>query len=576
MSAAGSIFDRDGDGVFNEAEANAKVSAELAFKKIDTDGSGSIDAEELSALLDDLGEVLSEEDLDKALKDLDRDGSGRIEMGEFVEWFFDLRNGDSGGDESSWRKALRRGAKKARQRMGTDIHKVAWEGNIEVVRIFLETNKGLVNARDTNDHGDDFRPLHYAAYQGHTKLCKYLLSQGADIDAVTASGCTALFFASQQGRSKVVKLLLKQRASASISENECGLGPLDVASNDKIRTLFRTVGGYGRPGRVAPPHAELVPSSKNRINSATPSKMKQNMITIKLTWDAVEPSRSKDELPVSGYVVRIKDQVNDKEVRPIVDIVANEGAGPQSARIGMLPEGVPMIVQIAAVNGLGRGKYSEPSNLVAAARRPGKMKPPMILEEDTMPNSVTVTWVDSAENLGPDVTAVEVQYRRICDSEEYAKSAPRNSTTIPTGGNERVHLPGDEFCPLFRGKVAKQTVCTCKTSEAFKTGCAVGASSGIHMASVKGLLSGSVYEFRVRAKNVAGVGEASETAMAETDTHSRKSNTSRSTARVSNKQSPVAPRSRSPIEPFTPEGKEETFRGRRGRFKVNHIGKDDF
>ena len=50
-----SIFDRDGDGRFDEAEATAKVSAEQAFKRIDVDASGSIDAGELDTLLNDLG-----------------------------------------------------------------------------------------------------------------------------------------------------------------------------------------------------------------------------------------------------------------------------------------------------------------------------------------------------------------------------------------------------------------------------------------------------------------------------------------------------------------------------------------
>ena len=392
-----SIFDRDGDGRFDEAEATAKVSAEQAFKRIDVDASGSIDAGELDTLLNDLGEALSKEDLGKAMQDLDKDSSGRIEMEEFVNWFFQMRGGGNddesadGEEEAGWRKALRRGAKKARRRMGTDIHKCAWEGDLEVVRVFLETNGDLVNAKDKNDHGDDFRPLHYAAYQGHYELCKHLVSKGADIDAVTGSGCTALFFASQQGRKKVVKFLLKHRASASIVEKECGLGPLDVADSDKIRGLFRKhvdADGkprYGRPKRIEAPRAELVASKKKipSMNSATPSKpsapKKKNTVSIKVCWDPVAIVKGKDALPVSGYILRVRNEDTDQDVK-LVDVVASEDGGAQAVRIGGLPEGVPMIVQIAAVNGLGRGKYSEPSNLVAAARRPGKMRQPIILE----------------------------------------------------------------------------------------------------------------------------------------------------------------------------------------------------
>ena len=618
-SAAGSVFDRDGDGKLDQAEATAKVSAKIAFQKIDVDGSGSIDASELSNLLDDLGEKLAPDDLDKAMRDLDRDGSGQIELEEFVNWFFQLQNGDDGElhseEEVAWRKALRRGAKKARQRMGTDIHRCAWEGNLEVVRVFLETNRDLVNAKDKNEHGDEFRPLHYAAYQGHYKLCKDLLSHGADIDAVTGSGCTALFFACQQGRKKVVKLLLKHRASASIVENECGLGPLDVADNDKIRALFLQCLGpdgkprYGRPGRVEAPQAELVSSKrKSSMNSATPSKpssssnvQKKNTISIKVSWDPAPVPKGKDALPVSGYIVRVVNEDTGRDQK-VVDIVASEDGGSQTARIGSLPEGVPMVVRIAAVNGLGRGKYSEPSNLVAAARRPGKMNAPAILDNATTPNSLSISWVDSVENLG-EATKVEVQLRRVCDSEEYTQShrTPTASATESQTNNNRVHLPGDEFCPYFQGKVTKKTVCKCVTSEAFTLGCSVDVSEGKHVAEVKGLVSGSVYEVRVCAVNVAGRGSVSASTMAETSMFSSgkistnrtrqslKANKSR-TAQLA--RAPTAPKAKAPpsrsrtsradqptreptVEPFTPEGKEQSFRGRRGRFKVNHVGEDE-
>ena len=59
-------------------------------------------------------------------------------------------------------------------RLGTDIHKAAWEGNLDVVQAFVTTRSSLVNEDDDTDHGDKYRPLHYAAYQGHEDVCKYL------------------------------------------------------------------------------------------------------------------------------------------------------------------------------------------------------------------------------------------------------------------------------------------------------------------------------------------------------------------------------------------------------------------
>jgi len=57
------------------------------FDQYDQDQSGYIDSRELKTLLKKLGEDLSDEALDVAFKQLDSDGSGEIEFFEFTEWF---------------------------------------------------------------------------------------------------------------------------------------------------------------------------------------------------------------------------------------------------------------------------------------------------------------------------------------------------------------------------------------------------------------------------------------------------------------------------------------------------------
>ena len=124
-------------------------------------------------------------------------------------------------------------------------------------------------------------------------------------------------------------------------------------------------------------------------------------------------------------------------------------------------------------------------------------------------------------------------------------------------------------------------------------------TQGRHVAEVKGLVSGSVYEFRVRAINSAGASEVSKTTMGETPMFSsgalpsrgkNKSGRGNLTMRATSKsnKSGTVVANRLPVstvkqrleeehpEPYTPEGKEDTFRGRRGRFKVNHVNQDDF
>lgn len=57
------------------------------FKSFDRDGSGSIDRAELSRLLEALGQLPSEDELEVALSVIDANGSGRISWDEFKAWW---------------------------------------------------------------------------------------------------------------------------------------------------------------------------------------------------------------------------------------------------------------------------------------------------------------------------------------------------------------------------------------------------------------------------------------------------------------------------------------------------------
>jgi ankyrin repeat protein len=57
-------------------------------------------------------------------------------------------------------------------------------------------------------------PLHFAAREGRADAVAVLLDHGADINAKTASGATALQYASERRRDEVVELLRKARTKA--------------------------------------------------------------------------------------------------------------------------------------------------------------------------------------------------------------------------------------------------------------------------------------------------------------------------------------------------------------------------
>eukprot|EP01022_Parablepharisma_sp_SALTPOND_P028437 TRINITY_DN70963_c0_g1_i1.p5 TRINITY_DN70963_c0_g1~~TRINITY_DN70963_c0_g1_i1.p5 ORF type:complete len:178 (-),score=25.90 TRINITY_DN70963_c0_g1_i1:1809-2342(-) len=87
--------DEDGNGVIDFSEFLSLMANKMkdndteeelmeAFKVFDRDGSGSISSEELRHVMMNLGEKLSEEEVDKMLREADVNGDGSIDFSEFV------------------------------------------------------------------------------------------------------------------------------------------------------------------------------------------------------------------------------------------------------------------------------------------------------------------------------------------------------------------------------------------------------------------------------------------------------------------------------------------------------------
>lgn len=72
----------------NERDGNAEDEMLEAFQIFDTDGNGNISADELRQIMANLGEKLTEEEVEAMVKEADIDGDGEINYDEFVRMMF--------------------------------------------------------------------------------------------------------------------------------------------------------------------------------------------------------------------------------------------------------------------------------------------------------------------------------------------------------------------------------------------------------------------------------------------------------------------------------------------------------
>merc|ERR1711904_601583 len=91
-----SLFDKDGAGTIAFPEFLSLMARKMkdtdteeelieAFKVFDRDGNGFISAAELRHVMKNLGEKLTDEEVDEMIREADVDGDGQINYEEFVK-----------------------------------------------------------------------------------------------------------------------------------------------------------------------------------------------------------------------------------------------------------------------------------------------------------------------------------------------------------------------------------------------------------------------------------------------------------------------------------------------------------
>lgn len=96
----------------------------------------------------------------------------------------------------------------------------AWRGNLEAVKWLLERG-AKINAPKRH-----WSALHYAVFAGHAEVVDYLLSQGADINAQSTNGSSVLMMAIYEGREALARQLIEKGADRT-PRNDWGDGALE-------------------------------------------------------------------------------------------------------------------------------------------------------------------------------------------------------------------------------------------------------------------------------------------------------------------------------------------------------------
>ena len=111
------------------------------------------------------------------------------------------------------------------------LPKAAYYGHLEIVKYLVE-NGADINAKDY----EEFTSLIRASINGHLEVVKYLVENGADINTKDHVGITPLIYASMLGNFELVKYLIGKGADVNIKYK--GRKASDYAKNH-VKDLFK-------------------------------------------------------------------------------------------------------------------------------------------------------------------------------------------------------------------------------------------------------------------------------------------------------------------------------------------------
>lgn len=116
------------------------------------------------------------------------------------------------------------------------LQHAAWRGKLAAVRWLVE------RGAQVNRSGREWSALHYAVFAGHADVAGFLLSRGADVNALSTNGSTPLMMAAREGHESLARSLLAAGARRDIV-NERGENALQWAMRHNNLSIAREIGG---------------------------------------------------------------------------------------------------------------------------------------------------------------------------------------------------------------------------------------------------------------------------------------------------------------------------------------------
>eukprot|EP01113_Clastostelium_recurvatum_P006166 TRINITY_DN1279_c3_g1_i2.p1 TRINITY_DN1279_c3_g1~~TRINITY_DN1279_c3_g1_i2.p1 ORF type:complete len:809 (-),score=114.42 TRINITY_DN1279_c3_g1_i2:20-2446(-) len=242
------------------------------------------------------------------------------------------------------------------------LHCASSSGRLKTVEYLIQEGGADVNVRSTHGYDFDyeFTPLHYAAENGHIEVCKYLISCGADIHALSHHGFKALDSAKEKGQVAVAMLLSR------FSDGQ-GIDPSYESPKDLVSVLKDI--------------DQFTPISPELLFSASPSLFRSPSLT----------SSSGDRTPFS-----LNHDRRGSSAERLTSLLSSSSSSPS-----------PFLRTAVTSSG---GISQHPSAPASPFIRPSHdrpVHPPVIVVTDTALDTVELSWDNQAHHNLVLVTRIE-------------------------------------------------------------------------------------------------------------------------------------------------------------------------